>query len=154
MPDKSSPSILRIIQVDYLAHLALVFLLIIAGITVVLQILQVLAGGGNQTAGFLPLAAANVIMALLLIGFRVYAVLTVFWNGVETPGVVMSVTPMRDRITLEYGYTWKGEQLVRELVVAKDARVSALTAGQDVTILVDRSEPRRVLIRDLFTAAG
>lgn len=153
MTEKNNPSILRIIQVDYLAHLAFMFLLIIAGIVITLQVLTVLAGGSDQAAGFWPLAIANAFMALLLIGFRMYAIFSVFSNGTETSGVIMSVTPSRDRVTLEFAYTWMGERLVREVIVAKDARITALTAGHNVTVLVDRGEPRRVLICDLYTSA-
>ncbi len=151
MAGSGSPSIWRIIQVDYIALLSVLFPLAFWGMYVWFDLLPLFAnreGGGS--ASFLNVALVTTLGGLLVFGARLYAIFSVYWNGIEVPGQIQNVWFYRDRGRVEYTYTYLGEKHQRGTAIHRTRRTRDLQIDQDVILVVDRGNPKRALIRDLY----
>ena len=151
MTASKSPSIWRIIQVDYISLLSVLFPLLFWGLYVWFDVLPILASAeGGRDASFLTVAAVTTAVGLLVFAARLYAIFTVYWNGIEVPGRIENVWFYRDRGRVEYTYTYLGKIYKRGTAIHRIRRTRELEIDQAVTLLVDRGNPRRALIRDLY----
>ena len=111
-PKPSSPSIPRILWVDYPAFNALVYPVT----TWIIYLIWVPEWGGRTpfitgvwATVFFWMAMAVTLFGVGVAGFRVYQFLTLFRDGEEVRGQIAAVDFRRDRGRVEYIYTYKGE---------------------------------------------
>jgi hypothetical protein len=145
MNERKRPSILRIIDSDYMAALALLLLfffwLLFWMLSVLrlfdLQILRYLVIG--LTAG-----------SLMLLAWRCWLIRRIFAEGVETLGEVRQVWLYRDRGRLVVTYVWEKRPVQINNIVPKNEYTKTLQEGQQVVLMVDRDQPERAFLRDLY----
>lgn len=142
---KPTPSLLRIIQVDYLASLGVIAPVVIWGMA-----LAFLWFDPEAAASFRIIAPAVTVIGLTVLLWRVRTILTIFGEGAEEPGVISSIGFFRGRGRVEYVYTFQGRKLLGGNAVQSNKYTRALAQGQAVTVLVDRLNPKRALVRELY----
>ncbi|MGE0707942.1 MAG: DUF3592 domain-containing protein [Planctomycetota bacterium] len=156
-PARRSPSVLRILQADYLSGLCVIAPLVGWGLFVAVEVLGLSPGRrGAASAGaprghvllYVALVATAVCVPLLLARLRSF--FATFRAGVEVTGRVLSVSFYRDRGTIEFAFEHEGREHAVSRGVHKTARTAALEAGDEVAVLLDPRAPQAALIRDLF----
>jgi hypothetical protein len=74
----------------------------------------------------------------------------VFEDGTEAKGVVTGLSFFRGRGRVQYSYTVHGEKQTSDNAINKNGRTRKLKVGQKVTVLVDRNNPKRAFIREIY----
>jgi hypothetical protein len=143
--ERKRPSILRIIDSDYAAALALLLLVLfwlLFGMLSVLrlfdlQILRYLATG--LTAG-----------SLIVLAWRCWLIRRIFTDGVETLGEVRQIWFYRERGQLVVTYIWEKRPVQKNSMIPKNNYTKTLQEGQQIPLMVDRRQPKRAFLRDLY----
>ena len=141
------PSLLKIVTIDYIAFLGWLFPIVMWGIYVVLIFL-----GNVKTNDFtLPIIFAVIsVVALAILMWRIQVFNTVFSDGIESTATINNVSFFRDRGRVDYVYTYQGQKYVSGNAIHKVKQTLALKAGEQVVLMVDRNNPKRAFIRDLY----
>lgn len=142
---RRSPSVVRVVQIDYLCLLACLFPLVFWGAYVVLRITE-----ASGFAGFLYVALAGTVVGAIALAWRYRTIAAVFTGGYEVPAVITSVWFFRGRGRVEYVYTFQNKKYVSGNAVQKTKRTRTLAQGDNVTLMIDTLNPRRAFIRDLY----
>jgi hypothetical protein len=145
MNERQRPTILRIIDSDYTAALAIMAPFIFWLLFWLLSIMHVV---DLQIPRYLVIGLT--IASLLLAAWRCWLISQIFTNGVETPGEVQHIWFYRDRGRLMVTFNWEGKEIQKNSTIPKNEYTEALTEGQPVTLVVDRQQPKRVFVRDLY----
>lgn len=144
------PSIVRIVKVDLAAYLACVYpLLFWLTYGVMLLFIRERAADPLLIGALL----ATTVVGVLVVLWRVQLVLMVFADGVEAMATVGSVGFHRGGGHIAYTYPYQGQTLQGSNSVARTTRTNALKTGDVVTVLIDRHNPKRAFIRDLYLSA-
>lgn len=141
------PSLLKIITIDYIAFLGWLFPVVMWGMYVVLIVL------GNVKINDLTLPvtfAVITVVALAILIWRIQVFNTIFSDGIETTATINNVSFFRDRGRVDYVYTYQGQKYVSGNAIHKVKQTLALKAGEQVVLMVDRNNPKRAFIRDLY----
>ena len=142
------PSLIKILTIDYAAFLAVLFPIIMWGLYIVLVILEEV----KLTDLVLPVTFALItVVSIGVIGWRVRTINTVFSDGMEATAAISNVSFFRDRGRVDYVYTYQGQKYVSGNAIHKVKQTLALRGGAQVVLMVDRNNPRRAFIRDLYT---
>ena len=145
MNERKRPTILRIIDSDYTAAMAILLLIIfwvlfwfLAAIHLVdLQILRYVVIGLT-------------IVFLDLLAWRCWLITHIFAEGVEKQADVQQVSFFRERGRLLVSFIWEGRPLQKDSLIPKNNYTQTIQEGQQIAIMVDRDDPRRAFIRDLY----
>ncbi len=139
------PSIIKIVTNDYVAFMS-VLIPVIAWIGIlVLVFIQ-----SNALLNLALVAGVVTVVSLIALGWRLSVFYAVFRDGLSVPGVVSGVTFFRDRGRVEYVYSHAGEKLLSGNAVHKTGQTAALHVGQEVVVVLDRNNPKRAYLRDLY----
>lgn len=141
------PSLAKIITIDYAAFVAWLSPVVMWTVYLALRLLQPATGTSSV---FPVLATVITAIAIVVLAWRIRQLDTVFREGVETSATIRQVTFYRDRGRVEYGYTFRGQPYVSGTVVHKVKATQALRVGDHLTVLVDRTNPKRAYLRDLY----
>jgi len=151
------PSLLRIIQSDYTALFALGFPAVAWVMYIAIAYFGFFPGlrGRDPLTGadapfFLYLGIITTLVGVPIFIWRVRSFQTLFAQGVQVTGRITSVSFFRDRGRVEYTYTYEGETYNGGNAIMKTGRTQALQPDTEVVLIVDRSNPKRALIRDLY----
>jgi hypothetical protein len=151
------PSPIRIIKSDYFALLTVLAPLAFWLIYLALAYFGYLPhprGGGPLSASdapfFLKLALVTTLVCVPLLIWRVRHFRAVFGHGEEVIGRITNVFFFRDRGRVEFTYTYAGQRYRARNALHRTKEAAALKEGDEVVLVVSRSEPRRAYIRDLF----
>ena len=143
----NQPSLLKIVTIDYATFLGWLIPVVVWGIYIVLIIL-----GNVQTDDFtLPITFFGMtVAALAILIWRIQIFNTVFSDGIEITATISNVSFFRDRGRVEYVYFHQGEKYASGNAIHKVKQTLALKVGEQVVLMVDRNNPKRTFIRDLF----
>ena len=141
------PSLLKIVTIDYIAFLGWLFPIVMWGIYVALIVL-----GNVKINDFtLPVIFAVIsVVALAILIWRIQVFNTIFSDGIETTATINNVSFFRDRGRVDYVYTYQGQKYVSGNAIHKVKHTLALKVGGQVVLMVDRNNPKRAFIRDLY----
>lgn len=142
---KRLPSIWRIAYVDYGASLGVLLPVVAWGLALVGRFLD-----PEAAAFFLYIAPAVTIGGLVLLLWRLWAIRSVFDGGDEVPGVISGTGFFRGRGRVEYIYTYRGHKYQAANAVQSNAHSRALAPGQEVSVMVNRFNPKRAFVRELY----
>ncbi len=145
MNERKRPTILRILDSDYTAALALMAPFIVWLLFWVLSILYVV---NLQIPRYLAIFLT--IASLLLVAWRCWFISQIFANGVETPGEVQHIWFFRDRGRVMVTFNWEGKAVEKNSTIPKNEYTETLSKGQSITLMVDPNQPQRVFMRDLL----
>ena len=141
------PSLLKIVTIDYVAFLGWLFPVVMWGMYVVFIVL-----GNVKTNDFtLPIILAVItVVALAILIWRIQVFNTIFSDGIETIATINNVSFFRDRGRVDYVYTHQGQKYASGNPIQKVKQTLALKVGEQVVLMVDRNNPKRAFIRDLY----
>jgi hypothetical protein len=145
MNERQRPTIVRILDSDYTAALALMAPFIFWVLFWFLSIT-------HAVDLLIPryLAIALTLASLLLVAWRCWFISQIFANGVETPGEVQHIWFYRDRGRILVTFKWEGKEIQKNSTIPKNDYTESLDEGQPVILMIDRSQPERAFVRDLY----
>lgn len=139
-------SLARIVSTDYVSSVALLFPLVIWGMYLAFLFLD-----PGVVADFISFAGAATILGLIVLLWRVRSMQGILRDGLEEAATISGTGFWRGRGRLEYIYLHQGEKYESGNAVQKNKRTQTLQVGDQVVVLVDRNNPKRALLRDLYT---
>ena len=144
MPSRM-PSLFRVISTDYPSFLSVLFPIVFGGFSLYFFVVK-----NDAVRLFLPLAIAATVIGIPVLVQRYRIISSVFAEGAQTKGIVTSLSFFRGRGRAEYSYTFQGEKQVSGNAINKNSRTRKLRVGDAVTVLVDRNNPKRAFIREIY----
>lgn len=155
--DTSRPSMFRIVQSDYLTGLSILVVVVFWGMYVAIAYFGFFPGlrgrsplTGSDAPFFLDLSIIATLIAVPLIIWRIHSFHSIFVRGVEVTGRITSISFFRDRGRVEYTYVYQGKSYESGNAIHKTGRTKTLQPDSEITLVVDRENPKRALIRDLY----
>ncbi len=141
------PSLIKIMTIDYMALSGWLFPVVIWGLYIFLVVT-----GRVKTSDFgLPAIFAAITMAALgFLLWRIQLFNTIFSDGIETAATISNISFFRDRGRVEYIFIYQGQKYMGGNGIHKVKQTQALRVGQQVSVMVDRNNPKRAFIRDLY----
>ena len=141
-----TPTLVRIIQNDYIAHMAFLFPIVFWGMYLFFTVFR----PGESADFFLYAAPIATVVAGGVLLWRYRTITRVFSDGLEVPGIVSNVGFFRGRGRIECTYTYQGQKLVGGNALHETKRSREFGQGTEATLVVDRNNPKRAFIRDLY----
>ena len=140
-----NPSLFRVVSTDYPSFLSILFPIVFGGFTA-----YFFFTGNDSLQLFLILTAVVTILGIPLLIQRYRMISSVFSEGDQVPGVVTRIGFFRGRGRVEYSYTAQGEKQMSGNAINKNSHTKELKVGQTVKVSVDRSNPKRAFIREIY----
>ena len=158
MLNKTRPSIVRIVQSDYLSMLGVlipIVSLIMYAAIVFNGYLPALRGhdpinGAHGALFFFYLSILGVVVGLPLAFWRIRTVQILFSKSMEVNGQITNIAFIRDRGRVDYSYIYQSKNYTGGIAIMKTSQTQKLRVGNQVVILVDPDNPKGSLIRDLY----
>lgn len=145
MNDKQ-PSILKVIWNDYWAFISVMVCLIAVG-----MYLYDTFFSQTLTQGFTWFSLGIFVLGLLGLAWRYVSIVSLYNSGLEAKATVSEVGFFRDRGYIKYIYPYENKKYASHMSVMKNKTTARYQVGHEVDVLVDRENPRKSLIKDLFT---
>ena len=160
MTERAKPSIVRIVQSDYLALLGILF----PAVSFVMYVCVAYFGFFPGFRGHDPIQGtegAPLFFYMVIIGlavglplalWRIRSIEQMFANSREVAGHITNIYFHRDRGRVEYSYTYQGQNYSGGNAIMKTGKTRQLHSGDQVVLLVNPDDPARALIRDLYVS--
>ena len=139
------PSLFRVISTDYPSFLSVLFPIVFGSFSIYFFFTR-----NDAFQLFLLLAIGVTVVGVPVLVQRYRLISSVFADGSEAKGVVTGLSFFRGRGRVEYSYTFKGEKQVSANAINKNSRTRKLRVGEAVTVLVDRNNPKRAFIQEIY----
>ncbi len=143
--EENRPSPFRIIWTDTLAFIAVVFPLVFALIIVINWAL-----GEPLFDLFLWIAAASTVLGSGVLIWRVAAITALYNDAQEVTATITSISFYRDRGRVDYVFTYQNQKYLNKNAVMKNGRTRNILIGEKRTVLVDRDNPKKSILKDLY----
>ena len=144
MPNKK-PSLFRIISIDYLSLLSVLFPVVFWIYSAYCFFTQ-----DDSLQLFVLLSIGLSVVGIPLLFWRYRLISAVFDDGVETQGTITGIRFFRGRGRVDYAYSFQGQKYVSGNSVNRTKSTRALRDGQQVTILIDRNDPKRAFVKEIY----
>ena len=141
------PSIFKIIIIDYAAFTAALFPIVMWGIYLMLLAMQEIQ---ITNLAYPAIAAGITFVSILVLIWKIRQISMLFEDGLEVPATISNVFFFRDRGRVDYTFTYNGQKYITGNALHKVKQTSELRVGDSVTVLIDRNNPKRACIRDLY----
>jgi hypothetical protein len=93
---------------------------------------------------------AIAVIAIIILLWRMMRFYSLFNDNQEALATINDVSFFRDRGRITYIHKYNGGNYVSSHYVMKNSRTKSLAVGDQVTVLVDRNNPKKAFIKDLF----
>lgn len=157
MPNNSKPSLIHIIQSDYLAQLGVLFPVITFGMWMIFVVITLWSKSGAlpqqaliETSIFIIMFIVSSLIGVPLVVWRIRYIQHMFLIGIPITGQITQVSFYRDRGKVEYSYSYQGQTYAGNNAVVITNQVKHLQAASPTMLLVHPDQPKRALIRDLY----
>src|SRR5688500_11843284 len=158
MENKTKPSIIRIIQSDFVALIGLIVPLVSLIMYICVAYFGYFPGlrgrdpiqGTEGAPVFLYLFIIGLLVGLRFAFWRIRTIQQLFSKGIEVGGQIIAISFYRDRGRVEYSYSHAGQAYSGGNAIMKTSRTQQLRSGDQIVLLVNPDEPKRALIRDLY----
>ena len=144
MNDKQ-PSILKIIRIDYWAFVCTIFAIITPGFYLYDRF-----SGGAFVPNFEWITLGLLTLALFGLASRYISIVSLYNSGLEVRATVSDIGFFRDRGYIKYIYTFENRKYASQMTVMKNRVTTSYRIGNEIDVIVDRENPKKSLIRDLF----
>ena len=145
MLSEKRPSILRVIQIDYWAFIAAVFTVLFWVFYLYDTFIR-----KNEAANYLYWLIGVTFVCLAVILWRYASILSIYGAGLEAKAVVSGAGFFRDRGYISFIYTYQGQKYQSRVSVMRTKRTARFQVGDEIDVLVDRDNPKRAVIRNLY----
>jgi hypothetical protein len=143
--ERKRPTLLRIIDSDYTAAMAILLPIVFWFFFWLLSVMHVV---DLQILRYVVIGLTIILLALL--AWRCWLITRIFAEGVEKQADVQQVTFSRERGRLLVSFIWEGRPLQKNSLIPKNNYTQTIQEGQQIAIMVDRDDPRRAFVRDLY----
>ncbi|MEO5888125.1 MAG: DUF3592 domain-containing protein [Anaerolineales bacterium] len=140
-----TPSLFRVISTDYPSFLSVLFPIVFGGFTIYFFLSE-----NDSLQLFLLLTIVVTVLGIPFLIQRYRMISSVLTEGVQVPGIVTRIGFFRGRGRVEYSYTAQGEKQMSSNAINKNSRTKELKVGHTVKVSVDRSNPKRAFIREIY----
>jgi hypothetical protein len=99
---------------------------------------------------FLFILVAISFITLIIAGIRYISIATIFNDNQEAQAVINHISFFRDRGNIFFEFIYQGEKYGARLHVMRNNFTTRYKIGDQVIILVDRNQPKKAFIKELF----
>ena len=145
MNDKG-PSIFKVIWIDYWAFVSVMLCLIAVGMYVYDRFFS-----RNLSQSFSWFSLGVLILGLFGLAWRYVSIVSLYNSGLEAKATVSEVSFFRDRGYIKYIYPYENKKYASHMTVMKNTTTARYQVGNQIEVIVDRENPKRSMIKDLFT---
>jgi len=100
---------------------------------------------------FPAISLAVTVISLIVLTWRIRQVFALLSDGLEMSATISNVSFFRDRGRVDYIYNYQGQKYASGNAIHKVKLTKNLKIGDEVIVVVDRNNPKRAYIRDLYT---
>ena len=143
--ENQKPSLFRIVAVDYMSFLAVMFPVVFWALSAYYFYLD-----DDSLQLFVILSAVFSVVGFILLVWRYVMISAVFDDGFETQGVITGIGFYRGRGRVNYAYHYQGQKYTSGNAISKSKHTRELTNGQQVTLVVDRNNPKRAFVKEIY----
>lgn len=151
--DSTIPSITSIIWTDYTAFFQAA-ILVVVWIIYIAWVPKWTSRGPIIAPWMAPYARYFAIfitlVALTIITWRVILLRRIFRSGEKVQGKILTFSMRRDRGRVVYTYLFKGGEYQCGTNIHRTMLTKNLKAGERVTLVVDRKNPKRAYINHIY----
>lgn len=144
MTDKQ-PSLWKVIWIDYWAFVSVMLCFIAVGMYIYDMFFS-----RNPTQTFVLFSLGIFMLGLFGITWRYMSLISLFNSGQEAKATVSEVGFFRDRGYIKYIYPYENKKYASHMTVMKNQLTTRYQVGDVVDVLVDRENPKKSMIKDLF----
>jgi hypothetical protein len=144
--DVTRPSLVRILSTDYASSLSVLFVIGTWGAYLFIRFVR----NSPDAPSFMVAAAAVTVLAAAALAWRVRLIQSVFEDGWQVQGSLVSVSFFRDRGRVTYVYTVQGQRYQSSNAVMRNRLTRGLAQGRNVTIVAGKDNPKDAFIRELY----
>ena len=145
------PAFTKIIKTDYLAFLSFIFAVGPWGIYLLIILTEGSKSDVSALVGFTLSVAVIPVVALGGLLWRVGLIKAVFRNGEEREAMITRSFFQRGQGHVDYAFQYQGQEYESSDFVVSSANTRTMQPGRQVTVVVDRRNPKRAFIRDLYS---
>ena len=139
------PSLIRVIFVDYLSLISIMFPLVLWVFCAYFFVKQ-----DNILEAFVGFSITTSMIGFPLFIWRYRVISSVFEDGIESQGLITNIFFFRDRGRVDYSYIFQGQKYTCGNAIHKSRYTRDMIIGQQVTVFVDRNNPKRAFICELY----
>jgi len=139
------PTLFRVVSVDYLSLLSVMFPVVFWGLSGYFYYI-----GDDALQIFVILSIAFSIIGIPLLFWRYQMISSVFEDGLEAPGMITRIGFFRGRGRVDYAYSYQGQKYTSGNAISRSKHTRNLMSGQQVTVLVDRNNPKRAFVKEIY----
>jgi hypothetical protein len=137
----------KIVSSDYAAQIGLIMTLVGWGFFLYFRYIQ-----NDPSMVYLYIALGATVIGLPLLAWRWQSISALLDSGTETNAVIHAIGFFRGRGQVAYTYTINGQKYLTTNAIMKNKHTQILKPGDTVTLVVDRENPKKALIRDLYSS--
>jgi hypothetical protein len=145
MMETRQPTLWRILQTDYAAYFAALFVVILWGFT-----LYDFIRGQELQPSFLYLLGSVTVVGLIVLAWRTAWINTLYNEGQEALATIHKVTSYRGRTRITFVHVYHGEKYLSNNMVVRNKRTRGYVVGDQVVVLVDSNRPKKACIKELY----
>lgn len=143
--NEKKPSIVKIFWNDYWSFLSTTFCVVAIGFY--LYDIFVVT---NSISNFKWIAIGMFLLGLFGVMTRFISIISLYNSGIETKATVSEIGFFRDRGYIKYIYSFENKKYASQMSVMKNKTTIKHQVGQEINVIVDRENPKKSLILDLF----
>lgn len=158
MENIEKPTILKIIQVDYIASLTVTFPLVTWGLYLAISyfgFLPSLRGRGPMQAEenapiFFALGIAALVIGIPVLIWRVRLIQGIFVSGAKVTGRITDIIFHKGRGRIRYAYDYEDQTYQTGNAIQKNKKTRAVQFGDEVLVAVDPLNPKSAFVQELY----
>jgi hypothetical protein len=143
--DKKPFSFRRALDNDFNLTITFVIPLVIWAIYLLARML------GSMAIVILVVAVLATLLSPVYLYWRLRAMRTFYNLGETIPGELVKVYFFQDRGRVDYLYSIDGKKYSGSIAIHKNANTQAFEVGQAVTVVVDKAQPDKGLVAELYS---
>jgi hypothetical protein len=159
LPVIQKPSAFQVLKNDALSFAAIILPVVMWGVYIAVTFFGftpeskrsgtvVENSDGNPVFLIAPIVLT--VLGAALLSWRISSFNKLFETGERVVGKITSVSFFKDRGRIEFSYSYKRQKFQNGAGIMKNSKTESYRKGEDVVLIVDAANPRKVLIQDLY----
>jgi hypothetical protein len=156
---RQKPSFFQILKNDALSFIGIILPVVMWGIYIAVTFFGVsltskrsgtVIENSDANPFFLIAPIVLTILGAAFIFWRVNSITKIFESGEMVTGKITDISFFKDRGRIEFSYNFQRQNFESGSSIMKNSKTTAYRSGDEVTLIVDSSNPSRVFIQDLY----
>jgi hypothetical protein len=140
------PSFFRVVSTDYTACSSLLTPFVLGAFYLYLSLTE-----ETPVELIVPIMfAAGAVIAVIVLFWRIQLFNTIFSDGMTATATISKIWFYRDRGRINYTYFYLGQNYTSGNVVMKVKKARQIQMGDQLTVMINRNNPKQAYIRDLY----